>query len=158
MACVCAAVEEFDNMVAAQNEEMRSLSFQIKRLKHPQDKQVYIGFVNTVSRVPWVLWNGLEWHWATNQTGSERWWSLFVGGSTCPRGFACSQVVDVQKFNAQNSRHARHQPLYLPMVHTGPVTRAQALQPHHVRQTLTASQVLQAVLTEQPGGCAHAGG
>lgn len=40
---------EFDEMLAAQNEEMRSLGFQIKRLKHPQDKKVYIGFVNTVS-------------------------------------------------------------------------------------------------------------
>jgi hypothetical protein len=36
-------------MLAAQNEEMRSLGFQLKRLKHPQDKKVYIGFVNTVS-------------------------------------------------------------------------------------------------------------
>lgn len=43
------AEAEFDDMVAAQNEEMRSLHFQIKRLKHPQDKKVYISLVNTVS-------------------------------------------------------------------------------------------------------------
>lgn len=39
-------------MLAAQNGEMDSLSFRIKTLKHPQDKKVYVGFVNTVSCRP----------------------------------------------------------------------------------------------------------
>lgn len=43
------AEEHFDDMIGAQNDEMRPLSFQIKKLWHPQDKQVYIGLVNTVS-------------------------------------------------------------------------------------------------------------
>lgn len=43
------AEEQFEDMIGAQNDEMRSLNFQIKKLRHPQDKQVYIGFVNTVS-------------------------------------------------------------------------------------------------------------
>jgi hypothetical protein len=42
-------------MIGAQNDEMRSLNFQIKKLRHPQDKQVYIGFVNTVSGL--VSWH-----------------------------------------------------------------------------------------------------
>lgn len=36
-------------MIAAQNTEVRELSFEIKQLKHPGDKQLYIAFVNTVS-------------------------------------------------------------------------------------------------------------
>jgi hypothetical protein len=36
-------------MIEAQNKEMDTLSFRIKTLKHPQDKKVYVGFVNTVS-------------------------------------------------------------------------------------------------------------
>jgi hypothetical protein len=45
------AEEQLDDMIGAQNDEMRPLSFQIKKLRHPQDKQVYVGFVNTVSGI-----------------------------------------------------------------------------------------------------------
>ena len=46
---LCAAVDSFEDMVATQNAEMQPLHLQIRMLRHPQDKQWYIGLVNTAS-------------------------------------------------------------------------------------------------------------